>query len=54
MSFTHRSDVVRYIAYVFTHTPPSELAWKILRIQSELSVSPPHLPAWTVCSPADP
>ncbi|KAF9654289.1 NAD-P-binding protein [Thelephora ganbajun] len=37
LSFTHRTDVARYIAYVLTRTPPSELAWKVLRIQGELT-----------------
>jgi len=37
MTFVHRTDIARYVAYVFTHIPPSELAWKILRIQGELT-----------------
>lgn len=36
-SFVHRTDIARYVGYVFTHIPPSELAWKILRIQGELT-----------------
>ena len=41
------------MGYVFTHIPPSELAWKILRIQGELTVSQPHQPVGTVCSPVN-
>lgn len=40
LTFTHRADVARYIADVFTRIPPSELAWKSLRIQGDLTVSP--------------
>lgn len=36
-SFIHRTDIARYVAYIFTHIPTSELAWKILRIQGELT-----------------
>jgi len=35
LSFVHRTDIARYVGYVFTHIPPSELAWKILRIEAE-------------------
>jgi len=37
VSMVDRTDIARYVAYVFTHIPPSELAWKILRIQAELT-----------------
>jgi len=37
LSFVHRTDIARYVAYVFTHKPASELAWKTLRIQAELT-----------------
>jgi len=37
VTFVHRTDIARYVGYVFTHIPPSELAWKCLRIQGELT-----------------
>lgn len=40
LSFTHRADIARYLAYVLTHSPPSDLAWKTLHIQGELIVRP--------------
>ena len=43
LTFTHRIDVVRYMANVLTHIPPSELAWKALRLQGELTVCPSPL-----------
>jgi hypothetical protein len=39
-TFVHRADVARYVGYVFTHIPPSELAWRVLRIEAEQTVSP--------------
>jgi len=40
LTFTHRTDVARYIANVLTRISPSDLAWKVLRIQGEVTVSP--------------
>ena len=41
LSFTHRNDVVRYVAHVLTRISPSELAGKVLRIQGEVTVCLP-------------
>ena len=40
LTFTHRIDVARYMTNVLTRIPPSELAWKALRLQGELTVCP--------------
>ena len=46
LSFTHRNDVVRYVAHVLTRISPSELAGKVLRIQGEVTVClPPLVPS---------
>lgn len=45
LSFTHRNDVVRYVAHVLTRISPSELAGKVLRIQGEITVCPPVRPS---------
>lgn len=42
LTFVHRTDIARYIGYVFTRIPPTQLAWEVLRIQGELTVSSLH------------
>lgn len=39
VSFTGREDVARYLGYVLTSLPRSELLWKIFRIEGERKVS---------------
>ncbi|TFK48159.1 NAD-binding protein [Heliocybe sulcata] len=35
ISFTHRRDIGRFVAYVLTHLPPSQLEWKAFRIEGD-------------------
>ena len=56
LTFTHRIDVARYMANVLTRIPPSELAWKTLRLQGELTVCPSPLTRSScplTCNPLD-
>jgi hypothetical protein len=38
ISFTGRSDIARYVGFVFTDLPVEKLEWKVFRLEGERTV----------------
>ena len=38
ISFTGRSDIARYVGFVFTDLPVEKLEWKVFRLEGERAV----------------
>jgi len=43
ISFTGRSDVARYLGFIFTNLPVEKVEWKVFRLEGERTVSTIHV-----------